>query len=106
MQMPSIFAPAAVFLATITGPLVARIMLSIGVGVISYTGIDATLNAFFDKINTSWSGIPSNVIAICGIAGIDVFITIVASAYMSSITFRLVSGAVKRIGFMDVQTEA
>ncbi|MDO3383853.1 DUF2523 domain-containing protein [Gilvimarinus algae] len=106
MQMPSIFSPIAVFLATITGPLVARVMLALGVGVISYTGIDVALTELFDRINTSWSGIPANVIAICGLAGIDVFITLVASAYMSSITFRLVSGAIKRIGFMNVETEA
>ena len=103
--MPAIFIPIGVFLAAIIGPLVSRVLLSLGVGIVAYKGVDTMLEGVRSTVEGAWGGVGSDIVAIASIAGFDQVITIILSAITSAITLKLVSGALKKLTFLP-ETEA
>ncbi|MDO6748527.1 DUF2523 domain-containing protein [Gilvimarinus sp. 1_MG-2023] len=105
MAAPAIFIPIGVFLASIIGPLVARVLLSLGVGVITYKGVDTMLQNLVTTVEGAWGGVGAKVVAVAHIAGVDQFMSIILSSITAAITLKLVSGAIKKLSFLP-QTEA
>ena len=104
-NMPAIFLPIAVFLATIIGPLVARVLLSLGVGIVAYKGVDVMLENLVATVQGAWDGVGANIVTIASMAGIDQFVSIVLSSISAALTLKLVSGAIKKFTFLP-ETEA
>lgn len=103
--MPAFLIPIGVFLAAIIGPMVARVLLSLGVGIVAYKGVELMLENIRTTVEGAWSGVGADIIAIAGIAGFDQFITIVLSSISAALTLKLVSGALKKLTFLP-DTEA
>lgn len=97
--MPVLFWKIATFLAFIIGPIVARILAALGMAVVTYTGVEYSLDQFEQYISAQWSGLPANVAGILAMAGFDSAITIMISAVISAYGMVMVNGAIKRIGF-------
>lgn len=103
--MPAFLIPIGVWLASIMGPLVARVLLSLGVGVVTYKGVDSMLEGVKSEVQGAWSGVGADIVTIASMAGLDVFMNLVISAIIAAITLKLVSGAIKKLSFLP-QTEA
>ncbi len=74
--MPAIF----LFLSSIVGPLVAKVLTSLGMGAISYVGITVLLSAVRTYLIGNVTGLPADVLAILGLAKLDVAVNIILSA--------------------------
>lgn len=74
--MPAIF----LFLASIVGPLAAKILTSLGIGMVSYVGINLLLAQVKSYILSSFVGAPADVLAILGLLKVDVSINIILAA--------------------------
>ncbi|MNG10201.1 hypothetical protein D3C84_936570 [compost metagenome] len=74
--MPAIF----FFLASIVGPLAAKILTSLGIGMVSYVGINLLLAQVKSYILSSFSGAPVDVLSILGMLKVDVSINIILAA--------------------------
>lgn len=97
--MASVFWKIAAWLSLVIGPIIARVLTALGLGVVTYTGIEFALDQFKDHISNSWSGLPYNVASILGMAGFDSAMTIIISAVVSAYGILVVNGAIKKIGF-------
>lgn len=73
--------------------LVWKLLLSLGIGVTTYTVALPALKAF---INSYFTGLPSNVLQMLGILRIDIAITIIISAAAANLTYRVAVGAITR----------
>lgn len=74
--MPAIF----LFLATIVGPLAAKILTSLSIGAITYIGITALLSTVRTYLLSSVTGMPSDVLLLFGLIKLDIAINIMLSA--------------------------
>lgn len=102
--MPKWLESIGVFLASIIGPGVGRVMGALGLGAISLTGVQITLDQIITHIQSAVGGVTADIVNVLTLAGFNVYIGLVISAYMGVITIRTLYGAFKRFGFMDLGT--
>lgn len=100
--MPFWLQPVASFIASIIGPTTARVLGALGLGTISLTGVQMTLNSLIGAVKSSMGGITSDILNVITMAGFDVFLSLIFSAYIGIISIRTLFGAFKRFGFMDL----
>jgi len=100
--MPAYLAAIAVFLAQIAGPLTARILGALGIGILSITGVEVMISGVISQIKSSFGGIPGDIISIATIAGFDRFLSLVVSAYIGIVSVKALFGAYKRFGFIGM----
>lgn len=74
--MPAIF----LFLSTIVGPLVAKVLTSLGIGAVTYVGITAVLAAARSYLLANVTGMPADVLALMGLIKLDIAVNIMLSA--------------------------
>jgi len=83
-------------LLNIAGSLVGRVLTSIGVGVVAYTGVDMTLAYFKDQAVASFGGLPSNVVGMLSLMQVGSCVSMVFSAILMRLTIQgMTSGTVK-----------
>ncbi|MCC6609254.1 MAG: DUF2523 domain-containing protein [Burkholderiales bacterium] len=75
------------FLAALLGGLVqaassivGRVLIALGIGYVSYTGINALLGWIKSQVVSQLAGAPGTVVAIMGLLKIDVAVSIIFSA--------------------------
>ncbi|WP_373964571.1 MULTISPECIES: DUF2523 family protein [Thalassospira] len=62
-------------------------------------GVQIGFQGVIDLIATHFSGLPSDFAGLIGLAGFDVFASLVLSAYSASIFLKGVGGTIKRMRF-------
>lgn len=83
------------FLSSSLGPLVTRVLAALGIGTVSFTGVNAMMNQAKSFVLGNFSGLGADVAQLMGLFKFDVAINIVLAA----ITTRLALTAAK--GFSD-----
>lgn len=83
--MLKISAPAVIFM----------ILTSLGIGFITYTGIDLLLLEFDDKIALLFADIPPTMLSLIALAGFDEAIKMMIAAYTVRLTISGVVGGTK-----------
>lgn len=89
------FAAIFSFLSTIAAPLVKNVLVALGIGMVTFAGFQLMVNQAKSWVQSSFSGLPSDVIAILGLAKVDVAVNIVFAAV---ITRAVVAGMNKATG--------
>lgn len=78
-------------------PWFARIGLtSLGVGVVTYTGLDALFDLVIDRVNSQIGGLPADLAALADYMGVFTAVQIITSAVSVRLASSLVNGAVTR----------
>lgn len=78
--MPVFVAAIGGMLINIVGTLVGRVLIALGISVITYTGITVTLDALKAQAISAFSGLPPEVFGLLGILRVGQCISIVTSA--------------------------
>ena len=73
-------------LLSLTGPIVVRVLTTLGLGVVTYTGFTAVLDVVFGRIQASFSGLPADAAALIFMSGVPAGISIVLSALAARLT--------------------
>lgn len=97
--MPWWLGKIAVFLAQISGPLVARVLGALGLGVFTVVGVQAGVNSLLNSVQSNFSGVPGDIAALITLSGFNVYISLVLSAYIGLVTLSALFGAFRRFGF-------
>lgn len=84
------------YLASVSAPIAQRVLTGLGIGTITYVGLDATFNVIKTEIITNWGALPSAVLTILTISGIGQAVGIVLGA----ISARVVMMQIKRLGLL------
>lgn len=79
------------WLVSLAGPLIRKMLMSLGIGVASYAAISTALNAALDQAKSAWSGLGGDSLALIQIAGISTALSIIAG------------GVVARVGLMALK---
>ena len=97
--MPAFLIPAiAGALISIASSLVGRVILALGMGVISYTGINASLGVFKTYFANSMNSLGSDLIGIMGLLQIDVCMSIFVAAGLARLVINgATSGTIKKL---------
>lgn len=78
--MPAIIAALLSGLISIAGHVAGRVLISLGIGAVTYTGIAATTDWVLGQTLANLQGLPADLFAILGYMKVGSFINIVASA--------------------------
>jgi len=78
-------------------PWFTRIGLtSLGVGVATYTGMDALFNLVIDRVNSQIGGLPADLAALIDYMGVVTAVQIITSAVSVRLASSLINGALTR----------
>jgi len=94
-----------IFLAALLGGFISsaasiagRVLISIGFGIVAYTGITVALDALKDQAMANLSAVPADIIGIMGLLKVDVSLSIIFSAIATRLLIMgLTSGVIKRM---------
>lgn len=77
----------ATWLAGLAWPLVSRVLVSLGIGVVSYAGASVALNAALDASRGAFGAIGGPVMQIMAMAGGFQAVSIIAGALVAGLAF-------------------
>lgn len=90
--MPVFIAAIGGMLINLVGTLVGRVMIALGISVITYTGMSTSLEWLKTNALQAVSGLPSQVIQILGILRVGQCISIVFSAILARMIIQGLQG--------------
>lgn len=89
------------FISAIAGPIVAKVLTSLGVGLVTYTGLTLLLDQAKDALISNISSTGAAYVALLGLAKLDVVINITLGAVTARATLAGIdkaSGSITKLG--------
>lgn len=90
--MPIFVAAIGGMLINLVGTLVGRVLVALGISVVTYTGLTATLDAIKADAISSFTALPPEMMAIIGLMKVGVCISIVTSAIAARMVINGLTG--------------
>lgn len=78
----------AAWLAGISGPIATRILAALGIGTITYAGVDTALSAVLDAARSALAGLAADVAGILALAGLFDAMGIIAGGLTAALTLQ------------------
>lgn len=95
--MPYLLVLLGSFLAKVVGPILARVLAALGLSVVTYQGVDLAISALKSQIQNYFGQIPADILNFIGLSGVDVFISLVFSAYAASFALNRIGDGLKKV---------
>jgi hypothetical protein len=96
--MPIFIAALIGALVQAAGSLVGKVLLSLGIGLAVYSGVDASITWARDFAVASFSALPADAVGIASTMKVGVVISMLCSAVVTRLTIQgLTSGTMKRM---------
>lgn len=92
--MPAILAMFIGMLASAASSIAGRVLLFMGIGFISYKGMDKLITKVFEYSMANFDTLPATIIGIMGLMKVDVMIAIFTSGVFSSMIMSGLTGGV------------
>lgn len=84
------------FLGAVAGPLAKRVLAALGIGAVSFVGLDLALSSILTAAKNSWSGLPAEILGYMSFLGANQALSIIAGA----MTARVALVALKRLAML------
>lgn len=68
------------FLLAMVQPLVARVLVSLGLSLVTFTGMSVAIDLLTTRAVTAWGGLPASILQLAGLAGIGEALSIITGA--------------------------
>jgi hypothetical protein len=78
--MPIFIAALLGGLVSAAGSIVGRVLIALGIGYVTYTGVNAGLGGIWSFVQTSFGSAPATVMGVLTLLKVDVDISILSSA--------------------------
>lgn len=75
--------PVAAFFLSLVQPIIARILVALGFSLVSFVGMGAVLDQVIAASVGAWGGLPSQMLALAGLAGIGQALGIIMGAVLT-----------------------
>jgi len=85
------------FIAVTIAPLLIKLLVSLGLGYATYTGVTTGLEALGTWVEGQFAGLPTFMLQLMGILQMDTAISIILAAYSARIAVQVVSGSLTRM---------
>lgn len=76
----------AAWLMSLAAPVAGRVLLSLGVGTITFVGLQAALNAALSQAKSAASGLSGDVMALVAISGGFVAMSVIAGGAVTAVS--------------------
>lgn len=97
MALGAFFAGLVGALATAVQSFVGRVLVALGVGYVSYTGLDVILDAAHDELSARLSGLPALGLQVLGVLQFDTCALILLGAWAARLSIAgLTSGVLTK----------
>ena len=80
MALPVIAASLIGGLISVTGTIVGRVLVSLGVGVVTYTGVQVGIDSLLSNLDSAISGVPADILGLLGFMRVGEAMNIIISA--------------------------
>jgi Protein of unknown function (DUF2523) len=98
--MPFLFVPALMgALAGAMASLAGRALLALGVGFVTYKGIDLAIGAIKTSVMAGVNSLPADALGLVGFLWIDKGLTVIFSAVAASLALKGINGSIKKMNF-------
>lgn len=84
-------------LASAMGSLVGRVLLALGIGFVTYKGIDLGITAMKTTVVNGVNALPADALGLIGYLWLDKALTVVFSGFVTALSMKAASGSVKRM---------
>lgn len=99
--MPALIAMLVGWLISLVPALIAKIIIALGIGVVSYTGINLIVTGLTSAVMSAWGGVTGDVAAFCGLLQLDVCASLSLSAVAMRVALQTVNGVINKISFTN-----
>jgi hypothetical protein len=105
MPLPAIPIIGALGFAIV--PIIVKVAISLGVGVVVFTGVSAASDAAFSYIVDQTNDLTADVLAFFAIMNLDKYITMIFGAYSAKLTIQgmTAAGTFNKWNFKGIPTE-
>lgn len=87
----------AALLTALASPIARQVMISLGLGVITFAGVDVAVNSILGQAKTAWAGsFTGDVAQLLAMAGANTALSIIAGAIIARVSMMVL----KRIGVL------
>jgi cell division protein FtsX len=90
--MPVFIAAIGGMLINLVGTLVGRVLIALGISVVTYTGVSFTLDALTAQAISAFAGLPPEVFGLLGVLKVGQCISIVTSAIAAKLVIDGLTG--------------
>lgn len=90
--------PFAAFLLALVQPMIARIMVALGLSIASFVGMDALMGQVIGAAQGAWGGLPASILALAGLAGIGQALGIIMGAVLTRVLIWQLSRSTRIMG--------
>lgn len=80
MAIPVIAASLIGGLISVTGTIVGRVLVALGVGVVTYTGVQVGIDSLLSNLDSAISGVPADILGLLGFMRVGEAMNIIISA--------------------------
>lgn len=87
----------ASWLLTMAGPVLLKALAAVGIGTLTFTGVDTALRGLINLAQNNWQSMPVDVLALAGLAGVPQGIGIIAGAFVARVGMWAAASATKWI---------
>lgn len=94
--MPVFIAALGGMFLNIAGSLAGQVLISLGISVITYVGVDTALSTLKADALSAFSGLPADLVSLLAYMKVGVSISIITSAVAVRLSLAGMTGAVKR----------
>lgn len=81
-------------LTGLAGPLAKKVLGAVGVGMVSYVGVSAALEALLDTVRGQWGALSGDVATLLAMGGVNTAVSIIAGAMVARVALM----SFKRLG--------
>lgn len=75
--------PLIGWLLSIAGSLAVRVLISLGIGIISYAGLSTMVTSFSNDIQANYNSLPAATLQLANLGGMGDFLSIVTAAFVT-----------------------
>lgn len=96
MALPAFIAAAGGMLLNVAGSVAGQVLVSLGISVVTYIGVDTALEKLKGDALTALTSLPPDVLSLLSYMKVGVAISIVTSAVAARLGLQGMNGAIKR----------
>lgn len=90
--------PFAQLLLAMVQPIIARIMVTLGLSIASFVGMDLLMNQVISATQNAWGGLPFGMLQLAGLAGIGQALGIIMGAVLTRVLIWQLSRSTRIMG--------
>lgn len=87
-----------VFLLEMVRPLVARVLVSLGLSLVTFVGMDLLMNQLIQVAQNAWGDLPLGILRLAGLAGIGEALSIIMGAILTRVMIWQLSRSSRILG--------